>query len=817
MKEVDKEIDKMRVEDYNRVINILSPVDTTKLKAQSAQLEDILKKASLPIQKHKNSKWVDDSYIIVGKTRFYQGEWPMAIETFKYVNSKSPDDYARHEALINLMRLFLTAEIYDNAQGVNDYLKKQKLNNVNKREYHLTLAQFYLIKENYKESLKALQVALPYLKKRDKKSRMNFIAGQLNQLLGNDSAAFKHYKQTLKHNPPYELSFYTKLYMAQVTSLKKQSDKRRIEKYFKKLLKDEKNEEYKDKIYYELARFELKQNNIPKGIDYLKQSVSVSKGNNYQKAYSYLKLGELHYEKLQKYELSKLYYDSAVALLDKNDKNYKLIANRLEDLTEFVQQIKIIQLEDSLQKLAKMDSVTLAKHIDNVIAHEAEELKRQEAIAKKKSETVTTPTSNLPGFPGESQGNWIFDNPVAYSAGKIDFQKKWGQRKLEDNWRRSLREKNDFDNPDDSNVVLTSMEEKDKSKKDKSSAEPEAVDKSPYYKNIPFTEEQMIASNARVEKAMFQLGKIYHQKLEEERNAIETYNTFLGRFNESELKPEVLYTLYLIYKNKNNNKYEEYADILHNQFPNSIYSKLIKNPNHLSDSKELNKIINGYYKQSYELYKKGSYFDADSILKFIKRNYPDNDINDKVALLEIMIIGQTKNALIYKAKLEEFLTQYNTSSTVPVAKGLLAAAEQYIADKNTKGESVSEEQIKFSTEVKDKSHLFIILVEKGSKKENDVLKTIKDFNKTNASGETLTTELISANENMDYISVKTFSDKSMAMIYLTQLKNYKPFESVWKSYGIDPMVITEGNFELLYKTSGNNKVYREFFHNNYNN
>ena len=55
--------------------------------------------------------------------------------------------------------------------------------------------------------------------------------------------------------------------MAQVTEISRSRDINAARKSFKRLLKDSKNKEFHDKIYYEMGVFELKQKNLNEAID----------------------------------------------------------------------------------------------------------------------------------------------------------------------------------------------------------------------------------------------------------------------------------------------------------------------------------------------------------------------------------------------------------------------------------------------------------------------------------------------------------------------------------------------------------------------
>ncbi len=253
IREIETGIENSHQNNYDFILKVFPPFDSTNASTYRTQIEDCIKKASIAINNHKNSKWVDDSYNLMGLARLYGYEFESAIKTFKWVNVKSDDDDARHRALVHLLRTFTKYGEFNNAQAVSDHLEKEKLNHKNLRHLYQSRAYIYQELEELDKMVSNLVLAAPLLSKKDGKARTYFMIGQVYQELNFEAEAYSNYKKVLTFNPPYELSFYAKLYMAQVTQLSKNNDLRRIRKYFRKLIADDKNEEFKDKIYYELS------------------------------------------------------------------------------------------------------------------------------------------------------------------------------------------------------------------------------------------------------------------------------------------------------------------------------------------------------------------------------------------------------------------------------------------------------------------------------------------------------------------------------------------------------------------------------------
>lgn len=251
--EVEAKLYAGRANNYNEVLALFPTLDSAAVKANRADLIDIIKKASMPIQNRSGSDWTDDAYLLVGWARYYQMQFEDAALTFKYVNSTSKDPNAKHEALIGLMRTFVATKDFESAKAISDILDKETGLPKNARELFLTRADYYLRTEQPAEAIPQLEKAIPLIERKNEQSRTRYILAQLYQEAGEDKKAYAQLNQILKKNPPYELDFFAKLMLAQVSDLG-QKDRERLDKYFAALLKDPKNKDYRDKIYYEMAR-----------------------------------------------------------------------------------------------------------------------------------------------------------------------------------------------------------------------------------------------------------------------------------------------------------------------------------------------------------------------------------------------------------------------------------------------------------------------------------------------------------------------------------------------------------------------------------
>ncbi|MFC2125577.1 methyltransferase, partial [Bacteroidota bacterium] len=221
--------------------------------------------------------------------------------------------------------------------------------------------------------------------------------------------------------------------------------------------------------------------------------------------------------------------------------------------------------------------------------------------------------------------------------GITEFRRIWGDRILEDNWRRSQKSSDGLFVQEEFEEDVTATEEETDSEEAVTSSGDE---RSKYLSTIPFNEEQQVEALVMIEDAHYNLGNIYNFQLEEQDNAIETFETLLTRFPDTDYEPEVLYLLYLVYNERENDRYEVHANKLQNKFPNTIYAKLISNPNYREESTVASEKLKSYYHTAFELYSIDSLDSALTIVYEGMMSYPDNTFSDNMKLLEILILGK---------------------------------------------------------------------------------------------------------------------------------------------------------------------------------
>jgi tetratricopeptide (TPR) repeat protein len=812
---IEATIRKNQVDDYNRVLRLFPTFDSTMSKSFEKELTECIKMASLAIQRHQNSKWIDDSYILVGKARLYEMDWGNAIQTFKYTNKIAKDKNTKHLAIINLVRTYIEHNEYNNAKAAIDYLQKEKLSKLNRKKLNLEKAYYFQLNNDYDNMVRSLTQASPFLKKKDRRGRIYFIIGQVYQKMGFESEAYNFYKKCLSTNPEYEVDFYARLYLAQVTEISRNKDINIARKSFRKLLRDLKNKEFKDKIYYEMGIFELKHDNLKEAISDFKLSVHSGK-NKKIAGESFLKLGEIYYDTLKDYGLSQAYYDSALSALPQDYDGYQQIKTRSEILDEFVKHLKTIEWQDSLLTLANMDSITLRAKIDSAVTAKLETEKSKATKRKGGNRIQIEGNNNNNLFPSEDgdaaaqetteeSGDWYFANSSAMAIGQSEFNRIWGNVELADNWRRSMREQ--------SRTVATQVDNAAKTpgasaagQEKKAEVDPVDAEFQRISKEIPKTEEAKKEALAKIEEAYFKVGEIYYFKLQEEKDAVLTYEKLLARFPETEHEPEVLYTLYLILKDKDAEKAQKYASILKEKHPNSTFTKILINPSYLQESSlaaEKQKLI---YKDAYNAFELGRY---DSAMQIIKQAEAlgETSFSSTLDLLKVLIVGETEDISQYQFSLEDFIKKYPDAEITPYAQRLLETSRKFQADQEKR------KGIKFINSFNE-AHYFVVLYKLQEKPEEIITAALENFNQSDFPQSALNISNLIFDDKFGLIFVADLADMNAAVEYFKVFNEKLPSMNDLRNLNFDNFVITKSNFDIFYRTKGLDE-YLQFFEKNY--
>lgn len=799
--EVEQRIAEKYDWDFNQMLPVYPQFDTTTSKSLEDPLLDAIEKASIAIQRHPDSRWEDDAYNLVGLARLYGSEFPEAIETFKYVNTNGDLKEDRHQALIHLMRTFIEAKEMENAQAVSDYIDETELSDQSKKELAINRAYYYQKTGQIPEMTNSLKSAMPFMAGDKREARLAFTLGQALQSQGADSLAYYYYKRTIRKSKTYDLTFYARLNMSQVSLANSEASDKEIRRYFKKLLKDPKNEEYKGRILFEVGNFNYKTDNLREAISNYEESIQKNKGDQRLKSYTYLKLAEIYYSDLKDFRLAKSYYDSTANTYLEEEAGYVAIKKRAEILSEFVTYYETIHTNDSLLTLASIPSDSLDLWLNSILTQreteavaQAEEKRKAEKRAAIFETSQSNTNENLIDLNVENEGTWYFYNTTELSRGFSEFRNKWGQRALEDNWRRSLKTGLSETSDESPSAEAEPTETNSPSAEDS----PEntvvfniAAEKESLLATIPFQEAEQKQLLAEIEVASYELGKIYNFQLLEKENAISTFENFLIRFDSSRYTPEVIYQLYLLYKEKDSLKSSYYFEELTIKHDTSIFAKIALNPNYINERDQSIEDYKKVYVRAFDLYESGQSKESQQLIDSALFSGPDNEYVDNLHLLSAMNYGELEGIYKYQFELSNFITNHSESDLAPYAQKLLKTSQDYQINLYTSSRA------KFILNFETK-HYFILVYPFDQQLTTDVPKAVEKF--LTDEGLDLVSGSIVLDEAHAVVLVNDFEDKKTAEAFVSLFQSKEQISSTFAPARFYAMVITDENFQIFYET-----------------
>ncbi|GAB5407965.1 MAG: hypothetical protein BalsKO_03300 [Balneolaceae bacterium] len=560
-----------QVRNYNTLLPIR--IYETPLGAGASDFQNAIDKGADILRKYEESKWVDDALLIIGKSYFYRKEYFSADQKFEELYLSSENAEMKQRAVFWKGRVLLELELYN--QGVQ-YLTEQiaffEGDWVDNIEFQIqtVLAEHYIERENWVNALDLLNTSVKKLPKKTYKERGYFLIGQLDEILGDNEAAFEAYNQVTKNYTNYDLQFEAQKKQAEVARALGDSDE--AYKVFAKMVRDDKNSEFISELNFELGKTEQDRGNYKKAEDIY---ISILRDTRVKpdaitKAKVYNGLAEINRFNYNNYELAAAYYDSASrvnAPLEElpEDFNAEEFAKSFGDYSELKAEI---HLQDSLIWLGELPQ----QKFDSVLV-ELERLKREE-IAKLQKEqedrnntlinTTALSNQNSEAENIERNGFLSYKNPVLLAEASQQFRALWNARPLLDNWRVS------------SLIVANSQDQQEDNADGSASAISDSKSEifvSIDLSRIPFTPKAQDSVREDVSSLYYELANLFFLSLNLPDSAEYYFNKVLKERPESRVAPVSMYSLSELYSIQNNNeKAFSEAEELVTKYPNTIYA-----------------------------------------------------------------------------------------------------------------------------------------------------------------------------------------------------------------------------------------------------
>ena len=644
------------------------------------------------LSRDEYNPYLHNAWYMLAKAQYMKGEFLDAAATFRYI--------ARHftwkndlvqECQVREALCYCAMGWTTEADNVLSHVHLDEI--TNKRVRALANAAFadYYVKSQQPEE------AIPYLAKAVKgfkgnqKVRMNFLLGQLYEDIGDKHNAYLAYKQAgSSSGSTYRTKFNARIKQSAVyegTSIASEV------KALKRMTRYDRNKDYLDQVYYAIGNLFLSHGDTVNAIENYKLAAEKSTRNGVDKAISQLTLGGIYFNQRQ-YDDAQPCYAEAIPLVNEDYPNYKLLKKRSDVLDELAVYSQNVTLQDSLLKLSKMtpeeQKAVIAKIIEDLKKKEKEEAEnaaREEYLAQQNAKgSQLGDSKNAPStYTLNTDNSWYFYNTATKNAGKTQFQKLWGSRKLEDNWRRHNKSTFSFNDEEADSALMAladSMVVNENGDSVKVDIEALKRAEDPHYeeyylKQIPKTEEEIQSSHEIIQEGLYNMGTILKDKMEDYSAAAYEYSQLLERYPDNTYRLDVYYSMYMMYmRNGQVADAEPYRDSILTNFPDSKYGIAMQDPNYLENLKNMNKDQERMYEEAYSSYLADDNAAVHEAYAEMMRKYPLSKIMPKFMFIDALSYLTEKNHDKFKETIKDMLQRYPQTDITPVASEIVKQLNQ---------------------------------------------------------------------------------------------------------------------------------------------
>ena len=591
------------------------------------------------------------AWLLMGRSQFMKGSFDEAASTFAYMSrlyATQPAIYGKARAW--LARCYVEQDWLYDAEDVITKIKRDSLNWRAQKDWDYTYADYYIRTGRYQEAIPYLRKVIKHEGRRKQRAREWYLMGQLQTAVGNRQAAYKAYRSVIRQQPPYELEFNARIAMTEVMATGKW---KQMVGRLKRMARNDNNKEYLDQVYYAIGNIYMNQKDTVQAIAAYEKGNAKSTRNGIEKGVLLLTLGDIYWAK-EDFSNARRCYGEAIGLLDKDRKDYKQLSDRSKILDELVPHTDAVHLQDSLQALAKMSEKDRNAAIDRVI-EALKKKEKEERDAQAEAEAQRVQAQNGGSANADQRNNitnntqqkkdaiWYFYNPMAVSQGKATFQKLWGKRENVDDWQRVNKTvvaqtqgvEEMTDEMRDSLANVAQMEDSLANVADSAQNDPH---KREYYlAQIPFTEEQVEASNLLIMEGLYNAGVIFKDKLDnlvlsekELRRLADDYPTY-------EHMDNAYYHLFLLYSRMHQPQTAaSYLEKLKSGFPDSEWTTLLSDPHFVENSRYGVHLEDSLYAATYDAFKADKFMEVKNNVQISATRFPLGANRDKFIFFDGM-------------------------------------------------------------------------------------------------------------------------------------------------------------------------------------
>lgn len=780
-------------EDYLTILPIYIWPDEAQAQGVESDMERAEEKGVKTIKEHsmvfgrnQKNKYIDDAYLLIGKSRIYRRLFFPALEAFNYIIVEFPNDDLIFEARLWAARTYVLTGNFAGAQEQFDKLyQNSKLPRSLTKEVIASYAEMKIAQKEYQKASEILEEAIGKRIGKERKVRFRYIQAQLQEEIGNTYEASELYAKVVKMKPPYE--FYFAAQMARVRNFDPYLQKSApVYSELRKMARNDKNFDNRDQIYFAMSEIAIKEDLIPEAFDYLEKSIRSNTTNQTQLGLSHLKKGELHFD-FREYIDAAGHYDTSYQSLPTEHPRYDEVKKKKESLAELVEHLNTIEVEDSLQAMAQMPE----KERDKLIQKRIRQLEKEKA-ARERAEAVRGGTVGPGGggfnAGGQRSGKWYFYDDTQRNDGVMQFTNRWGNRKLEDNWRRKNK------------TTVSEFVPGEGEGEGEGDGEPSDSTQNPmhpayYLSRIPFEADSLEASHNRIIKAHEGAGRVYRDVLEDFIEAVALYEQLMKRYPGADFEPRTLYTLCLMTREtKQAEKNDTYCGKLQSEYGHTPFAQLLDGSLDPNSDAGHDSLAEVFYREAYAAFERNMFKKAKKMCIDGIERYADTDLLPQLEFLLALCVGSEGEVTRFLEELAVITEKYEGTTVAIEAQNII----DYLGGPSDLGSPLSPEVEQMFTHNPNEAHQYVLILPKKNTDFNRIRNTISDFNMQNYANQRLKSRNIMMGEDHQLVIISGFKQAKAAMDYYEAIQKDPDVQTYLPKTGYEHFVISQSNFKTFY-------------------
>lgn len=647
------------------------------------------------LKREEYNPFLHNAWMMMGRSQYLNGDFSGAAATFYYISrhfSWLPETVT--EAQLWQARSYVAFDWVNEAETILKRIKPERLTNSTLRNlYDFVEADIAVHRKNYAAAIPALQRAVKSAKGAQK-TRLLYLLGQCLSREGQREEAYKAFKAAAAGGgTTYRTRLNARIAQSEVYSGK---DITPEVKALKRMTSLDRNKKYLDQIYYAIGNLYLSRGDTAHAIENYVLASEKSERKGIECAINDATLGQLYYEQ-GKYDMAQPPLSRAVPLLPETYPDYSQLKRRSDVLDELAIYSHNVTLQDSLLRLSEKPEDEQLKIINKIIEELVKQEKEQEEEAQRaEHEAANSGNNNVSSGAnaptkfqmGSNDDSWYFYNTATVASGRTEFQRRWGSRKLEDDWRRRNKSSFSFDdfNSDNSETSEISefSENSENSDSPESSTDPEAAKRAsdPHYPEyylaqIPKTEQDKQTAHEVIQEGLYTMGSILKDKLEDFGAARREWDRLLLDYPDNVYRLDVYYNLYIMLMRLGQTaEAEHWRQLIINDFPDSKYGVALLDPDYIQRLREMPAAQREMYEKAYAAYLANDNQVVHQTYQDMMKKYPVSDAMPKFMFLHALAYVTESNSEEFNSTLRELLERYPDTDLTPMASAMLKGMAQ---------------------------------------------------------------------------------------------------------------------------------------------